>query len=221
MKPIFIIEHLEPKLWPWCIIEYKSISKLVGKDNLWFTNINKRDKQKLSNYGKVYTESIKNIDINLDKTCILDPDAPKTLEPKDAKSFHYFIFGGILGDDPPRKRTAPELTHFLPKAHKRNIGKEQFSTDNAVYVTSEIIKGKSLKEIEFQDTIEIPINNVESVILPYRYPLIKKSLSPRGTFGCSGMQRPKGRGLNRIPDIKSKPRISQELITYLKNKKGF
>ena len=192
MKPIFIIEHLEPKLWPWCIIEYKSISKLVGKDNLWFTNINKRDKQKLSNYGKVYTESIKNLDIEFSKACILDPDAPKTLEPQDAKSFQYFIFGGILGDDPPRKRTAPELTSFIPQAHKRNIGKEQFSTDNAVYVANEIINGKSLKEIPFQDTIEIPINKVESTILPYRYPLIK-----------------------------GKPRISQELITYLKNKKGF
>jgi len=192
MKPIFIIEHLEPQLWPWCIIEYKSISKLVGKDNLWFTNINKKDTHKLSKYGQVYQKSIKNLDIEFGKACILDPDATKTPSPKDAKSFQYFIFGGILGDDPPRKRTAPELTNFIPQAHKRNIGKEQFSTDNAVYVANEIINGKSLKEIPFQDTIEIPINKVESTILPYRYPLIK-----------------------------GKPRISQELITYLKNKKGF
>ena len=192
MKPIFIIEHLEPQLWPWCIIEYKSISKLVGKDNLWFTNINKKDTRKLSKYGQVYQKSIKNLDIEFSKACILDPDAPKTLEPKDAKSFHYYIFGGILGDDPPKKRTSPELTSFIPQAHKRNIGKEQFSTDNAVYVTNEIINGKSLNSLDFQDTIEIQINKIESVILPYRYPLIN-----------------------------GKPRISKELITYLKNKKGF
>ena len=36
---IYVIEHLEPKLWEWCEIEYESISKIVGKENLWFTNI--------------------------------------------------------------------------------------------------------------------------------------------------------------------------------------
>ena len=40
---IYIIEHLEPKLWEWCILEYEHISQTVGKDNLWFTNI--RDKE--------------------------------------------------------------------------------------------------------------------------------------------------------------------------------
>ncbi len=41
----FIIEHLEPELYPWCLIEYKHISKIVGKNNLIYTNINKEYKK--------------------------------------------------------------------------------------------------------------------------------------------------------------------------------
>ncbi|OIO80482.1 hypothetical protein AUJ84_03405 [Candidatus Pacearchaeota archaeon CG1_02_32_132] len=190
MKHIFIIEHLEPKLWPWCIIEYKSISGIVGKSNLWFTNIDKRDIKKLSKYGKVFSESIK--DMNLENACVLDPDSEVLLSPQNSKKFQHFIFGGILGDNPPKKRTSPELTRFIKNAETRNIGKEQFSTDNAVYVVHEIHNGKKFSDIKFKDTIEIGINKIESVILPYRYPMINK-----------------------------KPRISKELITYLKKHPGF
>src|SRR3989338_10620936 len=28
----YIIEHLEEKLYPWCLLEYTHISKMVGKD---------------------------------------------------------------------------------------------------------------------------------------------------------------------------------------------
>lgn len=192
MKPIFIIEHLEPKLWPWCIIEYKSISKIIGRNNLIFTNVSKKDLKKLEKFGKVFTKSVKNLNIDLHKACVLDPLAQKALEPHEAGKFQYYIFGGILGDEKLNGRTSHELTKFLSNSSKRNIGKAQFSTDNAVYVTSQIINGKSQDKIEFQDSIEIPINKIESVILPYRYPLVS-----------------------------GKPRISPKLIDYLKNKKSF
>ena len=55
----FIIEHLEPKLYEWCLIEYEHISKLVDKDNLIFTNIKKqKDVKKLQKYGAVYEKSV-------------------------------------------------------------------------------------------------------------------------------------------------------------------
>ena len=41
-RQIYVIEHLEPRIYRWCVIEYKHISKIVGKENLWFTN-GKRD----------------------------------------------------------------------------------------------------------------------------------------------------------------------------------
>jgi len=185
MKQIFIIEHLEPELWPWCIIEYKHISKIVGKDCLWFTNIKAEDKEKLQEYGKVMEESVKTL--KLEKICILDPESQVQLTPKASKEFQYFIFGGILGDYPPKKRTKEELTPFLKNASAFNIGKEQMSTDNAVYVTKQITEGKNLEELEFQEEIEININDIESTILPYKYTLVN-----------------------------GKPLISDELVNFLK-----
>src|SRR3990167_4506583 len=108
MKQIIIIEHLEPKLWHWCKIEYQSISKIIPKSELWFTNI--KSNNSMSKIGKLSSKSIKNI--KLENACVLDPEAKKTLTPKEAKNFKYFIIGGILGDYPPKKRTKKELTKF-------------------------------------------------------------------------------------------------------------
>jgi len=191
MKPIFIIEHLEPKLYPWCLIEYKHISKVVGKESLWFTNMLKiNNKKELEGYGNLIDESVKKI--KLENACVLDPNAKKTLNPKEAENFRYYILGGILGDYPPKQRTKDELTKFIDEAEVRNIGKEQMSTDNAALVVKEIIGGKRLSELAFKDGIEIPIDKIASIQLPYRYRIIK-----------------------------GEPFISQELVIYLKNKKGF
>lgn len=178
MNKIFIIEHLEPKLHEWCIIEYKHISNIVGKENLWFTNIGKEDGKKLNKYGEVFNESIKSM--NLDKSCILDPEADETLSPEKSINYKYFIFGGILGDYPPRKRTKDELSKFIPNSKKFNIGKEQMSTDNAVYTVKKIISGVSLPKMKFQDNCEIKINSVLTTNLPYRYNLVngKPLISP-------------------------------------------
>lgn len=189
MENVFVIEHLEPELWPWCVIEYKQISNIVEKKNLWFTNVKKKDKIKLSNLGKVFSESVK--DLKLKDCCVLDPDADKTLTSADDGKFKYFIFGGILGDYLPKKRTREELSRFLSSAEKRNIGKEQLSTDNAVYVVHEILRGKKLSEMKFQDELEIKINDAESVVLPFRYPLVG-----------------------------GKARISKELVEFIKKKKA-
>jgi len=186
---IYIIEHLEPRAYKWCLMEYGNISRIVGKENLWFTNIKRKNKN-LEKIGRVFRDSVEKM--NLKNACVLDPEAEQILNPKEAKQFDYFIFGGILGDNPPRKRTTPELTSKIKDAEVRNIGKEQFSTDNAVFVTSEIAKGISFDKMKFIDTLTIKINDIESVDLPYRYPLIN-----------------------------GKPQISEALISFLKRKKGF
>lgn len=192
MKPIFIIEHLEPKLWPWCIIEYESISKIIGPSCVWFTNIKKKDINKLNKLGKVFTDSITKLSIDMSQTCVLDPLARRTLSPEETSNFKYYIFGGILGEEKLNGRTKKELTRFLSKAHERNIGKEQVSTDNAVFVTKKIIDQVSLQKIPRTTSLELKINKIESIILPYSYPLVN-----------------------------NKPRISKKLLNYLKKKKGF
>ena len=188
--PIYIIEHLEPRIWKWCLIEYKNISKIVGKENLWFTNI-KRKNRNLESLGKVIRESVTKL--NLKNICVLDPEAGKLLEPAEAKSFDYFIFGGILGDYPPRKRTKSELTKFIKNAEARNIGEKQFSTDNAVLVVKEIAENhRNLNDLKLKNKLTIKINDIESVDLPFCYPIIN-----------------------------GKPQISPELVKFLKRKRGF
>ena len=187
-QPIYIIEHLEPELFEWCLMEYEHISETVGRENLWFTNIQEKDKKKLEKFGRVFSESVKSM--KLTNSCVLDPEVTETLEPSD--KFDYFIFGGILGDYPPRKRTQEELTPFIAEARVRNIGKEQMSTDNAVYTVKQIELGKKLGDLKFQNNVSIEINEFESVELPYLYNLVE-----------------------------GKPFMSPKLVTYLKKKKGF
>ena len=186
---IYIIEHLEQRMWKWCVIEYKHISKIVGKENLWITNVRKGSTV-LEKCGKVIKQSV--AELALKKCCVLDPEAAQTLVPEEIGNFDYFIFGGILGDYPPKKRTKKELTTRIKNAEARNIGKAQMSTDNAVTVVKEIADGKSLEELRFKDKLEIPLGKNESTILPYRYLLVN-----------------------------GKPLMSNELVTYLKRKKGF
>lgn len=181
----FIIEHLEPKVYKWCIIEYKHISSIVGKENLWITNA--RTKQ-LNNYAKITKDSVSKLELK--NVCVLDPEAKQELMPEDAKKFDYFVFGGILGDYPPRKRTKDELK--LPNAERRNLGKEQMATDNAVYVAKEILAGRKLSELKFQDGVDVDIKKGESVHLPYHYVLVD-----------------------------DKPLICKDLLEKLKKQKGF
>lgn len=190
-KPIFIIEHLEPRLWKWCLFEYKHISKIVGRDRLWFTNI-KRNNKNLEKLGRVFSKSVHFLDLNPKKICVLDPEAQEILTPRDSRKFDYFVFGGILGDYPPRKRTRKELTQSLSGASVRNIGKKQMATDNAVYVVNEIFNGKKFEDLKFKNKFILKINEIESTELPYNYVVVD-----------------------------GKQLVSDDVVNYLKNKKGF
>lgn len=176
----YIIEHLEPKLYPWCLLEYTHISKIVGKSNLIFTNVSSPlEQKKLTPLGTVHKHSVR--DIPLPRACILDPFAKNQLEPKDAENFDYIIIGGILGDHPMQARTKKELSNLCQKIPTRHLDKEQFPTDNAVYIAKEILEHhQHLQDLKFQDTLEINIDQGESIILPFRYVLLnnKPLLAP-------------------------------------------
>jgi ribosome biogenesis SPOUT family RNA methylase Rps3 len=190
---IYIIEHLEPELFEWCVYEYENISSIVGKENLWLTNIkNKKDAEKLSKFGKTFIESVRDIKLNPSEICVLDPEASQTLNHEECSNFKYFVFGGILGDFPPKRRTKDELTKFIQNSAVRNIGKEQMSTDNAVLTVSMIANGRKLNELKFKDSISVKINEFENIELPYKYNVVG-----------------------------GKPFISEKIINYLRKKKSF
>ena len=167
----FIIEHLEPELFEWCLIEYEHISEIVGKENLVFTNIkNKKDYSKLKKLGNTFEGKIS--ELKFQNLCVLSQYAEKTLQANDKNKFEYFVFGGILGDKPAKRRTEDiinELRHDKIKFKERNLGSKQMPTDNAVYLAKNILDGKELNYFKFIDEIEIEINENESVMLPFRY----------------------------------------------------
>ena len=74
----------------------------------------------------------------------------------------------------------------------RNIGKNQFSTDNAVFVVSEIVRGKDFNKMKFQDTFILKFGKFLQMELPYSYPLVG-----------------------------GKVLISKKLVSYLRKKKDF
>ncbi len=182
---IFIVEHMEDELFDWCMLEYRHISKVVGKDNCWFTNIDPADKKKLEPLGTVHEKSV--ADLGLKRICLLDLNASGTLAPNDAKEFDYMVFGGILGDNPPRGRTKALRLALEKKAKEnalgiRDVGPVQMSTNTAVLVAKTILDGTPLEKIPFLDTIQIEMGEGEEVELPYRYVAGKdgKPILPEG-----------------------------------------
>ena len=166
----FIIEHLEPELYKWCLIEYEHISKIVGKNKLIFTNIKKKYKNKLKKYGIVYGKRV--VELKLKNICVLSQYCKKSLKTEDKNKFKYFVFGGILGDNPAKKRTNSIVNNLKNNKIKfgiRNLGKKQMPTDTAVYVVKKILNGKKLNYFKFVDEVEIEVNENESVVLPFTY----------------------------------------------------
>jgi ribosome biogenesis SPOUT family RNA methylase Rps3 len=190
-KPIFVIEHLEKRIWRWCEIEYENSAKLIAPHTLLITNLRK-GKNEFSKFAKLEKRSIVDMDIDWKRVCVLDPKATTELTAEDRNKFDYFVFGGILGDEQFNGRTGKELTERMSKdVALRHLGEKQFSTDNALFVTRMILDGKKLSEIPMQWEAEVEIKDGESILLPYQYPLVD-----------------------------GKPQMSDKLVTYLKRKKG-
>ncbi len=161
----YVVEHLEPRLYKWCLLEYAHISGIVGRNNLVFTNTRSCRLQK---YGAVARKSAASL--SMERPCLLDPSAKRALSPGDC--FSHLIFGGILGDEPMAGRTARHFAGF--SCARRNLGRKQMSTDTAVYVAKQIIHGKRLSGIRFADCVEVGTGRNESMILPFRFVLVNK-----------------------------------------------
>ena len=113
--------------------------------------------------------------------CLLDPASEIDLTPNDSNHFQFFVFGGILGDHPPRDRTG-ELREKYGFSGRR-LGNLQMTTDTAVRVTQLIIEKRlPFERIKFIDYPEIKFNKYESTEMPFRYVLAEdnKPIFPNG-----------------------------------------
>jgi ribosome biogenesis SPOUT family RNA methylase Rps3 len=169
-KPFLIIEHCEPQLSKWLMLEYKHSKKIWG-NNIIFTNIkDKKTNEKLIKFAKTEKKNAKQF-LNKKNCIILDPQSKKTLTTKDFSNLDAIIVGGILGAENPQGRTK-KLISDKSKFETRNIGNIQLTIDGAVFVTKAIMLGKKLKDIEITYEIEIVHDPIHSTILPFGYPII-------------------------------------------------
>jgi len=173
---VVVIEHLEPEISPWLILEYRHVSLIHGKNHTWFTNVPRRYHKLLGIYGSVFEDSVialilKGI-VDPAYTIILDPSAPRKLNYSDLVTSKYIVIGGILGDHPPRGRTRIYITSRVPNTIRAfNIGEGQYSIDGAAYYLKYLLNHKSDKDFKYVDGVKIK-TDYGYVYLPYRYPVV-------------------------------------------------
>ncbi|OTB09187.1 hypothetical protein M426DRAFT_134115 [Hypoxylon sp. CI-4A] len=188
----YIVEHLDPELGPWSELEYIAIAKETqrsGAGNSTFMLSSLPDgfqvPDKLAAVPAFRAENRGVEDIypegaGKDRVCLLDPQAEKDLNPDDKGVFDVFLFGGILGDDPPRDRTS----ELRKKGFQgRRLGPVQMTTDTAVRVTRMVIEEQfTLSKVPYVDFPDLKFNEHESTQMPFRYVTDKegKPIMPEG-----------------------------------------
>ncbi|KAJ9602788.1 hypothetical protein H2200_012568 [Cladophialophora chaetospira] len=190
-KYTFVVEHLDPELGPWSALEYKTIAKESQQSGCDFILSSVPQSllatQNLKNLGELgaegRTDSIETYFASKkERICLLDPSAKQELEPTDAEKFDVFLFGGILGDDPPRDRTSELRKKGFTG---RRLGPVQMTTDTAVRVTRKVVLEQiPLDKIPYVDFPELKLDEHESTEMPFRYITDEsgKPIMPEGMF---------------------------------------
>lgn len=160
-------ENTPESLPPWVKLEYAhmlertclpSVSQSEQPNKVYFTNLSQRSasaltqqlqrKDNTANNQSAFEATATSVEqlINSkalppkNRICLLDPKAQHAISPQDADEFDGFLFGGILGNDPPRDRTKELRKLGFPGRH---LGPVQMTTDTAVYVTSIVVDQQS------------------------------------------------------------------------------
>lgn len=163
--------------------------KIVGQDRLMLTNF----PYDLDWKGvRTTAKSINDLEIPLNRICLLDSESSEELKPEDANLFDYFLFGGILGNGTYTDYITYKYFEYLFYVHvvdefdfdrtsvlrvkgfpTRNLGSMQMTTDTAVRVSKMIlIDSQNFSQIPFIDRPEFeidPENNSEKLLMNFRY----------------------------------------------------
>ncbi|KND89634.1 Protein arginine N-methyltransferase SFM1 [Tolypocladium ophioglossoides CBS 100239] len=170
----FIVEHLDEELGPWSELEYAAIANETRDAGGCFILSSLpptfRVPAALASNGAFAAERRGVEELyaaDKSRVCLLDPSASEDLSPDDGDKFDAFLFGGILGDDPPRDRTS----ELRKKGFEgRRLGPKQMTTDTAVRVTRMVVQDKiALDKVPYVDFPELKFNEHESTEMPFRY----------------------------------------------------
>ncbi|CCF59476.1 hypothetical protein KAFR_0H00670 [Kazachstania africana CBS 2517] len=193
----YIIEHMDEGFSEWVILEYSQIIRDVGAKNLILSSLpesttEKDIPEKLLSLGLQWTtKDLRHVEKDFatlkpmehGRVCLLDPRATSDLQPAEVNDFDYFVFGGILGDHPPRDRTSELKRQYPELLVGRRLGDKQMTTDTAVRTTQLIVKkGINFENIKFIDYPEFRFNKYEATEMPFRYVLDSnnKPILPEG-----------------------------------------
>lgn len=180
----YIIEHMEQGFSEWVVLEYAQIIREVGPENLVLSSLpqgtqHKDIPQLLLELGLRWTthdllhlqEAFPELEpVSNGRVCLLDPRAPQDIDASEGGKFDYFVFGGILGDHPPRDRTSEIKKQYPNLVVGRRLGDKQMTTDTAVRTTQLIVEKRvPLNEINFIDYPEFRFNENEATEMPFRY----------------------------------------------------
>lgn len=108
MGKTYIVEHLDEELGQWSELEYITIARETGNFCLSSIPSTLVLPQELKNTPGFVAETrgVEEVygqdPVLKARVCLLDPAAKQELSPEDGDLFDVFLFGGILGDDPPR-----------------------------------------------------------------------------------------------------------------------
>ncbi|TKY86925.1 hypothetical protein EX895_004213 [Sporisorium graminicola] len=205
-----------PSKFPqWALLEYRHMLALVGPGStVHFTSLSHASLESLrsslssSSSGpraefELHTASITTLmeqrGVTKDKVCLLDPKSPYAVSITDAGKvssstkpaaaggpFEFFLYGGILGDDPPRDRTSSLRQLGFPSRH---LGGIQMTTDTALGVTKRCVEDLLLLalddtqqqeqdwgdvqqakgKLQWVNHPELNFGKGESVEMPFRY----------------------------------------------------
>jgi ribosome biogenesis SPOUT family RNA methylase Rps3 len=170
-QPTLVIEHCEPTVSEWLMLEYRHAAKLWDGELIFTRVTDKKTTTMLQKLGTVEKKKAKDVFSNT-QCIVLDPQAKKPLSPKDCQIFDVIIIGGLLGYEKPQGRTK-KLIIDKSDFETRHLGKFQLSIDGAVFVTKAIHLGLNLKDLEIAREIEIIHDQIHSTILPFGYPIIE------------------------------------------------
>ncbi|KAI1188614.1 SAM-dependent RNA methyltransferase [Nemania serpens] len=180
-RKTYIVEHLDPELGPWSELEYVAIARETARAGGTFVlsslppalaaDLSATTPQLASEPAfRAETRGVEELypaPEQRARVCLLDPKAKKDISPDDKALFDVFLFGGILGDDPPRDRTG-ELR--VKGFEGRRLGPVQMTTDTAVRVTRMVIEEQfTLNMVPYVDHPDLKINEHESTEMPFRY----------------------------------------------------
>lgn len=210
----YIVEHLDSELEDWQGLEYTTISaesdSTSNKFLLSGLDASLLDPStpsgalitKIPDSSKTVTsvEKLYSTPEARERVCLLDPKGAKDICPEDGEEFDAFLFGGILGDDPPRDRTADLRKLGFPG---RRLGPEQMTTDTAVRTTRMVVQqGIPLGEIQYVDRPDIEIKDEdgkvikgETIEMPFKYVKDEKTgkaIMPEGMLDLLGRDADKG-----------------------------